>query len=419
VNSTVSNNTAQGGMAASGGSPGTAIAGGIDAPPAGTSLTLASVTLTGNGSLGTNMFAGNLYDGVPITFRDTLISSGTGATVHSNCSVPGGGVTDAGHNLEGTTPSQCGFSAAHADLIGVDPLLSPLAFNGGPTQTEALPASSPARGAGGMCVDPSQAGSPALTVDERGLPRPNPCDIGAFQAEPPVNQTAPAINGAVQAGQSISCAHGGWLGDFLTFAYQWLSNGAPIAGATGPTYVVQPSDVGRALSCRVTATGPYGQASAASAAVTATAAPNPSPSPASVPTLSGLSESATRWVLGSALPRISRKRKLPVGTTFSFALNTPATVRFDFTQAAAGRKLGRRCVKRSKANARKPTCAIVVTVGTFSFAGHAGTNKVAFQGRLPSSKKLKPGVYTLKITAKNAAGQSSTPAKLSFTIVKG
>jgi hypothetical protein len=53
-----------------------------------------------------------------------------------------------------------------------------------------------------------------------------------------------------------------------------------------------------------------------------------------------------------------------------------------------------------------------------SFAGHGGLNKVFFQGRISRSRKLKPGHYTLIITATNASGRHSRPVRLSFTIVK-
>jgi hypothetical protein len=44
-------------------------------------------------------------------------------------------------------------------------------------------------------------------------------------------------------------------------------------------------------------------------------------------------------------------------------------------------------------------------------------SKLSFQRRISASKRLKPGRYTLVITAMNAAGQRSKPQTLSFTIV--
>ena len=73
---------------------------------------------------------------------------------------------------------------------------------------------------------------------------------------------------------------------------------------------------------------------------------------------------------------------------------------------------------KTRKNARRKSCKFTTTAGTLSFGGHAGTNRVVFQGRVSASKKLKPGRYTLTITATNAAGQRSASQTLSFTIVR-
>lgn len=66
-----------------------------------------------------------------------------------------------------------------------DPLLRPLANNGGPTQTMAIPADSPARDAGVACDG----------VDQRGVDRPqlNACDLGAFELQVPLVATPPLL----------------------------------------------------------------------------------------------------------------------------------------------------------------------------------------------------------------------------------
>ena len=56
--------------------------------------------------------------------------------------------------------------------------------------------------------------------------------------------------------------------------------------------------------------------------------------------------------------------------------------------------------------------------GTLRFRAHAGANKVRFQGRISRTRKLKPGRYTLVITATSTTGPQSTPKTLTFTIVK-
>ncbi len=107
-------------------------------------------------------------------------------------------------------------------------------------------------------------------------------------------------------------------------------------------------------------------------------------------------QSTTRWRLGNRLATVSRAKR-PIGTTFTFSLNDQATVTFSFTRRVSGR---------------------TVTAGKLTFAGHDGTNKVAFQGRISPKKKLKPGRYTLVITASDPAGARSAPKSLSFTILQ-
>jgi hypothetical protein len=132
--------------------------------------------------------------------------------------------------------------------------------------------------------------------------------------------------------------------------------------------------------------------------------------------VSNVGESNTTWREGSGALSIARRRA-PVGTTFRFSLNKGAFVRFDFTQPAPGRKLGRACVAPNRHNKRKHRCTRTVVRGSFSFIGHAGVNRVRFQGVISRGTKLKPGRYTLVITAMTP-GAGSTSKKLTFTIVR-
>jgi Domain of unknown function DUF11 len=144
------------------------------------------------------------------------------------------------------------------------------------------------------------------------------------------------------------------------------------------------------------------------AGVTATVVPAPS--------ISGASASPKTWRLGSALPRFSRKA--PIGTTIRFKLSQPAKATLTFSQPRTGRKVGRRCVATTRRNRRRPRCTIPNVRGTLTFNGHAGTNKVRFQGRLSRTKRLKPGRYTLTITAADSAGNRSSAKTVSFTILR-
>jgi hypothetical protein len=82
-----------------------------------------------------------------------------------------------GFNLDSGT--SCRLSQA-TDLTSRNPLLARLADNGGPTQTQALEAGSPAIDHGGTSIN----GCPP--TDQRGISRPQgpACDIGAYEFVP-------------------------------------------------------------------------------------------------------------------------------------------------------------------------------------------------------------------------------------------
>jgi hypothetical protein len=117
-----------------------------------------------------------------VTLKNTIVANNEGG----DCG--GGGVTSDGHNLD--SDGTCALTGT-GDQSSTDPLLAALADNGGPTQTRALPANSPA-------VDAADdAGCPA--TDQRGVARPQDgdedgtavCDIGAFELEPPQPEATP------------------------------------------------------------------------------------------------------------------------------------------------------------------------------------------------------------------------------------
>jgi VCBS repeat-containing protein/predicted outer membrane repeat protein len=144
-------------------------------------LKIFSSTIAGNSgtSQGGGLATSNLGT---LTLENTIVANnstnGTGPDVN-------GAVLSLGHNLIGNTASSTGFSATLADRLNVDPKLAALADNGGPTQTMALLAGSPAINAANTAT--------AATTDQRGVSRPQgpAADIGAFEA--PGNQ-APVAN---------------------------------------------------------------------------------------------------------------------------------------------------------------------------------------------------------------------------------
>jgi len=161
VNSTISNNEVRGVLSATGG--------GIS--NSGT-LTSTNSTIAGNAVKvdtpeGPSGVGGLFTNGGSATLENTIVAKSHGA----DCG-PSGAVTSLGHNLD--SDGTCGLSSA-GDLSGADPLLGPLANNGGPTETHALKDGSPAIDAG------DNVGCPA--TDQRGTARPQgaACDIGAFE----------------------------------------------------------------------------------------------------------------------------------------------------------------------------------------------------------------------------------------------
>jgi hypothetical protein len=140
-------------------------------------LTLSNSTLSGNTA--TNA-CGGIYNGGTLHARNTIIAGNTAPTTPDLY----GNLGSQGHNVIGNDSGASGFLAS--DLRNVNPRLGPLQDNGGPTQTMALLAGSPALDAG----DPAQLG----VADQRGVLRSGGVNIGAYQASATAFLvTAPAL----------------------------------------------------------------------------------------------------------------------------------------------------------------------------------------------------------------------------------
>jgi FG-GAP repeat len=146
---------------------------------------------------------------------------------------------------------------------------------------------------------------------------------------------------------------------------------------------------------------------------------SPPPPPLDVaPHVTHVTQSHATWRVGVTRARPgTHVRRRPVGTTFAFILDQPGRVSLAFTQKLAGRRVAGQCLAPTKANRRSHTCVRHVRVATLSFAGHRGTNRFSFSGRVSPAKTLNAGRYTLVITATNVARQRSAPRSISFTIV--
>lgn len=135
-------------------------------------IVLRNTTVAGNSAVtGVGGIFVNPFRPGSITAFNSVLADNTGG-VAGECS---GRFRSGGYNLiEDATG--CDIRGASTNLTGVDPLLGPLADNGGPTETHALLAGSPAIDAG----NPVPARCPSS--DQRGVARTGRCDIGAYEA---------------------------------------------------------------------------------------------------------------------------------------------------------------------------------------------------------------------------------------------
>jgi hypothetical protein len=128
----------------------------------GSTVELINTTVAYNGS-GPGLANGDnvTYKPTRVTFFNSIVAyNGSPA---QNC------VAKTGFEWLGTNISNdlsCG------PMTVADPQLTPLAFNGGPNMTHAIPHTSPAYNTGVQC---------SVTTDQRYVPRDAKCDVGAFE----------------------------------------------------------------------------------------------------------------------------------------------------------------------------------------------------------------------------------------------
>jgi hypothetical protein len=205
INTTISGNTAEtdgGGLLNCGGS----------------TTTLTNVTITDNRADADNNTTGDgggvsQISSNPLTLRNTIVAGnfkGTGATASDvSVPVPPGGTIDATNsknNLIGVNTGLTGITnGSNGNQVGtagtpINPLLGPLAANGGPTQTHLLRPGSPAINTGAnanlpldtLDLDGDSDTAETLPFDQRRFPRivNTTVDIGAVEVSYAITATA-------------------------------------------------------------------------------------------------------------------------------------------------------------------------------------------------------------------------------------
>lgn len=233
----------------------------------------------------------------------------------------------------------------------------------------------------------------------------------------PAGQGPPQISGGSTVGSMLACANGLWASNepsaFLyqfprSMSYQWSVGGRAIGGATSNTFI---ASLPGSYTCSVSASNAAGSTTQTSTAYAV--APTK-------PTISKLHASNRKFaVAGGATPKTGSTAagRHKRGTTFSFVLDQPATVKVAIRTMASGRRAGGKCRASSPRLSRKPRCTRTIVIATLTRSAHPGPNMLKFTGRI-AGRALKPGHYQAVFVAVDSAG-ASRPQTLKFTILSG
>jgi len=144
--------------------------------------------IVSNGEYGSNYSVEHLWN--------TIVADGIGGSIET-----------ASHNLIGDAASSGGIqNGVNGNIVGVNPLLGPLANNGGTNMTHALLSGSPAINTGDNCVLTENGcgySHPALPTDQRGVPRSGSVDIGAFEFSAPARSALADFDGDERTDVSV------------------------------------------------------------------------------------------------------------------------------------------------------------------------------------------------------------------------
>jgi CSLREA domain-containing protein len=347
---------------------------------------VSSLVLTGSTVADNHAFngagSGGGIDVPAVTLRSSIAANNRAhetngsASYVDNCSHA---ATSNGHNL--SDGDDCGLTAT-GDRQDLDPRLGLLQDNGGPTDTEALLAGSPAIDGGDTCG----------ALDQRGTTRPrgSSCDIGPYEFAPPIVTTTAALgigltSASLRGTVTPSSQATGYFFEYgTTTAYgaqtQALFLPPPSNSQVIVSFLVAGLKQGTSYHFRLVASNADGTSRGADQSFT--------------------TNDRTKPVLTllKVAPGIFRAAK---GTTISFTLSEAATVTFKVDRVLPGIRKGSRCVAKTARLRRGRACTRYLPVkGTLTQAGTAGANSVPFDAKL-GGKTLRPGAYRLSATPRD------------------
>jgi len=274
--------------------------------------TVVNSTVTGNTSYA--LGGGGIWVnyGGSVTLTNSIVARQVRST---NCwFLNFGNMTGGGNNLD--SDATCPTSATVAD-----PMIGPLANNGGPTLTHALLPGSPAIGTANDAV---ATAFPVSSVDQRGVTRPQGAgsDIGAFELVAAATTTSVATSGTPSAlGGSVTftatVGGGGATGSVSFYDGATLLGSSPLSGTTA-TFTTSALGVG-GHSITAVYGGDANYATSTSAAITQTVAP--------APTTTSVATSGTPSVYGTPVTFTATVTPGATGTVTFYDGPTPLGTR--------------------------------------------------------------------------------------------
>jgi hypothetical protein len=203
--------------------------------------------------------------------------------------------------------------------------------------------------------------------------------------------TSVSIAGISQTDQILTVDPGTWRPLPVTLAYQWLRDNATIGGATASTYKLASSDVGRAISVRVTGSkAGYASESRTATSVQVTAAAMVS----ATPTISGVFASGQNltatpgaWTLGTGFSHqwLRNGSSISGATTSTYKL-TSSDVGKQISVRVTGTKAGFTPTSVAKTSAKSAKVMV------------AATPKVTGTLAVGSTLKLTRGTWTSSVS---------------------
>jgi hypothetical protein len=367
---------------------------------------------------GTGGFGARLDGDLAVTPGEVLFVEvgGMGAAGGGAAGGGGGGFNGGGSSDDGVFHTPGGGGGGATDIRTCSRLAPSCAVASDTLSSRILVAA----GGGGGGTDGQEQSGTGGGGGAAGAPGQDGQSLNCSTGSTPGNGGPPAGNagvlgqgGAAGSGGSNSEPGGGGGGGRYGGGAGGSGNGCSAAGGGGGSNLVPPStSIGTDTAGTPSVTLSYTPPSTTTTTTTTTSTPPPT---AAIISNATQSHKSWRESKNPKLAQVSRKRA-PVGTAFRFSLDKAAAIRFKFMRAVPGRKADGRCVAPTARNRHKPRCSRTEARGTLSSAGHAGRNTVNFYGWLSRSKKLKPGKYTVVITA-TTPGVGSTSQKLTFTLL--